>query len=149
VYGNYPVQAFGTVLGRQLYFRGRHAGWSVDAADRAGSLPSDGYRDSDGFYREGDCPNAGWMPLQEAVKIIARCLREYVETARDPRIDSGYRLRWLRHAPSTEEAFLIAKPMRKASSVFPPPLRWRASVMLRCPMRLAVAPDVRHRSRLG
>jgi hypothetical protein len=78
VYGNCPVQAFGTVLGRQLYFRARHDGWSFDVADRAGNLPSDGYRDSDGFYREGDYPNAGWMPLLEAVKIIMRCLREYV-----------------------------------------------------------------------
>ena len=77
VYGNCPVQAFGTVLGRQST-SARHDGWSFDVADRAGNLPSDGYRDSDGFYREGDCPNAGWMPLQQAVKIIVRCLREYV-----------------------------------------------------------------------
>ena len=78
VYGNCPVQAFGTVLGRELYFRARHDGWGFDVADRDGNLPSDGYRDSDGFYREGGYPDAGWMPLREAVKIIARCLREYV-----------------------------------------------------------------------
>jgi hypothetical protein len=77
-YGECPVQAFGTVLGRELYFRARHDGWSFDVADRAGNLLSDGYRDSDGFYREGDYPNAGRMPLREAVKIIARCLRYYV-----------------------------------------------------------------------
>jgi hypothetical protein len=77
VYGNCPVQAFGTVGGRELYFRARHEGWSFDVADHAGNLPSDGYRDSDGFYREGGCPNAGWMPLDAAVKIIARCLHEY------------------------------------------------------------------------
>ena len=71
VYGNCPVQAFGTVLGRELYFRARHEGWSFDVADHAGNLPSDGYRDSDGSYREGRYPNAGWMPLREAVKIIA------------------------------------------------------------------------------
>jgi hypothetical protein len=50
-------------------------------ADHAGNLPSDGCRDSDGFSREGGYPNAGWMPLREAVKIIARCLREYVGDA--------------------------------------------------------------------
>ena len=76
-YGNCPVQGFGTVLGRDLYFRARHNGWSFDVADQAGNLPSDGYRGSDGFYREGDYPNAGWMPLEEAVAIIARCLREF------------------------------------------------------------------------
>lgn len=77
VYGNCPVQAFGTVLGRDLYFRARHDSWSFDVADHAGNLPSDGYRDSDGFYREGEYPNAGWMPLEKAVAIIERCLREF------------------------------------------------------------------------
>jgi hypothetical protein len=65
------------VLGRELYFRARHDGWSFDVADNAGHLPSDGYRDSAGFYREADYPNASWMPLAEAVKIIVRCLREF------------------------------------------------------------------------
>jgi len=58
VYGNCPVQGFGTVLGRDLYFRVRHDGWSFDVADHAGNLPSDGYHESDGFYREGDYPKA-------------------------------------------------------------------------------------------
>jgi hypothetical protein len=79
VYGNCPVQGLGTVLGRELYFRARHDGWSFDVADHAGRLPSDGFRDSDGFYREADYPNAGWMPHQEAVKIIVGCLREYTD----------------------------------------------------------------------
>jgi len=61
-----------------LYFRARHDTWSLDVADRDGNLPSDGYRDSDGFYRESNYPGAGRMPLREAVRIIARCLREYV-----------------------------------------------------------------------
>ena len=77
VWGNCPVQGLGTVLGRELYFRARHAGWSFDVADGAGHLPSDGYRDSDGFYREGKYANAGWMPPKEAVALIERCLREY------------------------------------------------------------------------
>jgi hypothetical protein len=79
VYGNCPVQGLGTVLGRELYFRARHDGWSFDVADHAARLPSDGYRDSDGFYREADYPNASWMPHEEAVKIIARCLREFTD----------------------------------------------------------------------
>jgi hypothetical protein len=49
VYGNCPVQGVGTVLGRDLYFRARHDGWSFDVADGAGHLPSDRHRDSDGF----------------------------------------------------------------------------------------------------
>jgi hypothetical protein len=77
VYGNCPVQGFGTVLGRDLYFRAPHDHWSFDVADPAGNLPSDGYRDSDGFYREGEYPNAGWMTLEKAVTIIERCLREF------------------------------------------------------------------------
>ena len=77
VTGEAPVQAFGTVLGRDLYFRARHNAWSFDVADKAGNLPSDGYRDSDGFSREGHYSNAGYMPLNEAVKIIVRCLTEF------------------------------------------------------------------------
>jgi len=77
VSGNAPVQGFGTVLSRELYFRARHEGWSFDIADHAGHLPSDGYHDSDGFYREADYPNASWMPHDEAVKIIVRCLQEF------------------------------------------------------------------------
>ena len=77
VYGNCPVQGFGSVGGRDLYFRARHTGWSFDVADSAGNLPSDGFMNSDGFYREDAYPNAGWMPHDEAVGIIERCLREY------------------------------------------------------------------------
>lgn len=77
LYGQAPVQAFGSVLGRELYFRARHDAWSFEVAGSAGNLPLDGYRDSDGFYREGDYPNASYMPLTEAVKIIERSLREF------------------------------------------------------------------------
>lgn len=77
VYGSCPVQAFGTAGGRDLYFRARHDAWTFDVADIAGNLPSDGYAESDGFYREGDYPNAGWMPLRDAVALIGRCLQEY------------------------------------------------------------------------
>jgi hypothetical protein len=77
VFGDSPVQALGTVLGRELYFRARHDKWSFEVADHSGNLPSDGYLGLDGFYREGDYPNAGWMPLQDAVKIIVRCLKEF------------------------------------------------------------------------
>jgi hypothetical protein len=77
VEGSCPVQALGTVLGRDLYFRARHDGWSFDVADHAGNLPSDGFHESDGFYREGNYPDADWMPHRKAVAIIEKCLREY------------------------------------------------------------------------
>lgn len=77
IWGNSPVQAIGTVLGRELYFRARHDGWSFEVADHAGNLPSDGFRDSDGFYREDNFDDASWMPHQKAVVIIERCLRGY------------------------------------------------------------------------
>lgn len=77
VCGACPVQAFGTVRGRDLYFRARHGAWSFDVADSAGHLPSDGYFDSDGFYREGIDPHNGYMPLPEAIAVVADCLREY------------------------------------------------------------------------
>lgn len=79
VWGACPVQALGTVRGRDLYFRARHGKWSCEVADSAGKLPSDGFHDSDGFFREGIDPHKGYMPLPEAVAIIAECLREYVK----------------------------------------------------------------------
>lgn len=77
VYGHCPVQAFGSVLGRELYFRARHGDWSFDVADRDGHLPSDGFSGEDGFYSEGRYTDAGRMPLQEAAVIAVGCLREY------------------------------------------------------------------------
>lgn len=79
VSGQCPVQGSGTVLGRALYFRARHDKWSFDVADYAGRMSSDGYRDSDGFYREGDYPNASWMSHAKAVRIITACLEEFTE----------------------------------------------------------------------
>ena len=77
VYGNCPVQGFGTVLDRELYFRAKQDGWSFEVADSAGRLPSDGHRDSDGFYKEAGYADASWMPHAHAVKIIVQCLREF------------------------------------------------------------------------
>jgi hypothetical protein len=72
-----PVQGFGKVLDRELYFRARHDEWSFDVADEAGRFPSDGFRGPGTFFRAGPCPNASWMPHAEAVKIILRCLADY------------------------------------------------------------------------
>jgi hypothetical protein len=84
VWGNCPIQGIGSARGRDLYFRARHDGWSFDVADHAGNFPSDGFPDSDGFYRQGKYPNAGWMPHREAVAIIERCLLEYTRWRAEP-----------------------------------------------------------------
>ena len=77
IYGARPVQAFGADGGRESYFRAKHESWSFDAADHAGNLPSDGYRDSDGFYREGTYAGAGRMPLGKAIEIMGSCSSEH------------------------------------------------------------------------
>jgi hypothetical protein len=85
VFGACPVQALGTVCGRDLYFRARHGDWSFEVADSARTLPSDGgAREPDGFYRDGVDPHNGRMPLPEAVAVITECLRGYL-SGRDDR----------------------------------------------------------------
>lgn len=79
VYGVCPVQAFGTVRGRDIYFRSRNGRWSFDVADSGGRLPSDGYLYSDGYSFEGIDLHNGYMPPNEAVAIIAECLRVFVK----------------------------------------------------------------------
>jgi len=79
--GNAPVQGFGVVVGRDIYFRARHDGWSFDIADHKGDLPSDGRADIDGFYREGQYDKASYMPFEVAMRIIDQCLREYIDSA--------------------------------------------------------------------
>jgi hypothetical protein len=77
VCGRCPVQALGAVLKRAIYFRARHNEWSFDVADCSGNLPSDGFRDSDGFYRDGKYVGNCEMPLREAIKVVVKCLREF------------------------------------------------------------------------
>lgn len=77
VWGTCPVQALGTVLGRELFFRARGEHWSFDVADDDGNLPSDGACGPNGLYLEGKHRNAGYMEHAEAVRIIERCLRVF------------------------------------------------------------------------
>jgi hypothetical protein len=79
VSGACPVQAFGTVRGRDLFFHARHGIWFFEVADSAGNMPSDGYRESDGFYLEGIDTYSGYVPLPEAVAVVAECLRTYTK----------------------------------------------------------------------
>jgi hypothetical protein len=77
LHGWAPVQALGEVGTREFYFRARHTDWSCEVSDSSGELPSDGRATSDAFIREGKCPNASYMPLREALKVIDRCMSEY------------------------------------------------------------------------
>jgi hypothetical protein len=81
IYGNAPVQGFGTVIGREFYFRARHDGWRFEVADHKGDWPSDARADGDAFYREGRYDNASYMPFDKAMRIIDRCLGEYTDGA--------------------------------------------------------------------
>ena len=49
VYGTGPVQALGTVGGRDRCVRAGHEGRSFEVTDHAGGLPPGRYRGSDGF----------------------------------------------------------------------------------------------------
>ncbi|MCI0456555.1 MAG: hypothetical protein L0Z62_06200 [Gemmataceae bacterium] len=75
VWGQAPVQALGTVLGREFYFRARHDCWSFEVADDQGRFPSDG-GGVVGFTREGHHDSASYMPLDEACRIIEKCIQE-------------------------------------------------------------------------
>lgn len=74
--GNCPVQGYGTVDGRSLYFRARYESWSVSIG-----------RDADGVSEweheeevDGGMYAAGWMTELEARHCIARAVTLYRAT---------------------------------------------------------------------
>lgn len=72
--GNCPVQAEGTVNGKRFYFRARGTHWSMGiGGDEPVGEPE--------WIRQekwGDGPfAAGWMPEEEARRIIERCAAAY------------------------------------------------------------------------
>ena len=83
MFGQAPVQAYGEVDGCEFYFRARHNEWSCEVSDKDGQLPSDGIAGSDGFIRIGQYRNASDMPFREALKIIDRCMSEYLSDSTD------------------------------------------------------------------
>lgn len=78
IWGSAPVQALGSLSGREFYFRARHDGWSCEVADDCGQLPSDGLANTTGFSRSGRYENASYIPLRDALKLINLSLREYL-----------------------------------------------------------------------
>jgi len=71
--GNCPVQGFGRVGDKGLYFRSRGEWWTVDI----GSADSDYVSEENAIFsvagRYGEWPSAGWMPLWRAAVIIRLC----------------------------------------------------------------------------
>lgn len=77
IYGSSPVQAYGTVAGRDLYFRARHNDWEFEIANERGELPTD-VGDRNGFVRRGKVKGASDLPYAEAAALIEACVREYL-----------------------------------------------------------------------
>lgn len=72
-----PVQAEGTVDGVPFYFRARWSHWRMVIGDDPCSweeLPGQWWREES--YGDSGY-DAGWMPLEEAKRIIARCADEW------------------------------------------------------------------------
>ncbi len=78
--GNCPVQAEGTVCGKPFYFRARGEHWRIGIGGKPICEPE--------WEREeewGDGPfAAGWMPEDEARRIIDRCASEYINSSGRP-----------------------------------------------------------------
>ena len=90
--GNCPVQAEGTIAGKPFYFRARGSRWTMGIGDDPVSIPHrveigpDGkpVRVADEWFADctwGKWPDAGWMPEDEARRLIAWCAAEYIANA--------------------------------------------------------------------
>lgn len=77
LWGNAPVQALGTLNGREFCFRARHNEWTFEIAESATSaLPSDGGRG--GFVRSGSFSNASFMSPDVAESLIVTCVEQFL-----------------------------------------------------------------------
>jgi hypothetical protein len=90
--GNCPVQAECTICGKPFYFRARGSRWTMGIGDDPVSIPHRVEIGSDGkpvhVYDEwfvdctwGKWPDAGWMPEDEAKRLIEWCAGEYARNA--------------------------------------------------------------------
>jgi hypothetical protein len=83
--GNCPVQGYGSVEGKEWYFRARTDAWTFEVSDAAFVAPPE-YHGADlapdffdkVFFRTGDdYDNSGWMPLRDAHALIKECIVLY------------------------------------------------------------------------
>ncbi len=84
--GYCPVQASGQVAGHELYFRARGNEWTFAIATGVETDPVDISSSEQGFFRSGSYgwkpAEAGWIPLDEAEKIIRECIAEFFKIGR-------------------------------------------------------------------
>lgn len=77
--GNCPVQAEGTIDGKEFYFRARYDSWSLSIGDDPiGSVEweyEEPYGTPDGY-------DAGWMSEDEARAFISKAAKKYTATRR-------------------------------------------------------------------
>ncbi len=74
LWGNEPVQALGTIAGKELYFHAKYDEWEFEVAHEGDKFPSDG---GDGFARGGKMDRAGFMSEEQARALIERAAGEY------------------------------------------------------------------------
>lgn len=82
--GNCPVQAEGTIAGKEFYFRARGNRWSMSIDSDLG--PNDRFFNPEWYYQEpyGDGPfDAGWMTEDEARSFIAQAAERYLKEVGD------------------------------------------------------------------
>lgn len=73
-----PLQGSGRIAGREFYFIAKHSNWSFEVANDFGELPSD-VGGNTVFTVQSRHNDAGFMPMDEASKIIEDCARLYLE----------------------------------------------------------------------
>jgi hypothetical protein len=83
LYGQAPVQAEGTVIGKRFYFRARWDSWSFSVADSEDIDPVDVQLPEQGFLREGQYGrrngyDASRMKYDDAEAVIRQCAQEFV-----------------------------------------------------------------------
>ena len=82
-YSTPVVQAAGTVGGFEWYFHAGGGGWTFAVANGNEVDPVAVGSDAQGFYREGRYGRGesgpGYLPSEEAVRIIRRCAAEFLE----------------------------------------------------------------------
>lgn len=73
IYGNCPVQAEGTIDGKEFYFRARYASWRLEVGNVLG--------EPEWTYSEpyGNDYEAGWMTEDEARGFIEQAAKRYAE----------------------------------------------------------------------
>ncbi len=83
IWGHAPVQAEGTIEGREFYFRARGDEWTFAVAEVDEADPADICCSDQGFFRQGIYGkakdyDASYMPYDEAERLIRICAQEFL-----------------------------------------------------------------------